>query len=109
MAPVDYGENRAWHFKSHSKGTSEAKQNAAVHNKHTYSSKKNHHECLFAFTGYSSFMCQNCTCSKTDHVDGFQEIKKVGGKTSGVITLRKHLKRPSEFLELLSVYVEQDT
>ena len=35
-----------------------------------------------------------------DHVDGFQEIK-VGGKTSGVITLRKDFKRPSEFLEQL--------
>ena len=36
----------------------------------------------------------------TDHVDGFREID-VGGKTPGVITPRKDLKGPSEFLEQL--------
>ena len=67
--------------------------------------KKNHHECLSAFTGYS-FTCARYNAARMhllenrDHVDGFQEIK-VDGKTSGVITQRKDLKRPSEFLEQL--------
>ena len=46
-------DSRDKHFKSHYKEMSEAKKDTAVHNKHAYSSKKNHHECLSAFTGYS--------------------------------------------------------
>ena len=50
-------KNRIGILKSHYKGMSEAKKDTAVHNKHVYSSKKNHHDCLSAFTAYY-FTCQ---------------------------------------------------
>ena len=58
MAPVDSREKQKLGILNHIyKGTSEMKKDTSVHNKHTYSSKKNHHECLFDFTAYS-FKCQ---------------------------------------------------
>ena len=59
MAPVDPREKQKLGILNHIiRGTSEAKNDTAVHNKHAYTSKKNHHyECLSAFTGYS-FTCQ---------------------------------------------------
>ena len=58
MAPVDSREKQKLGILNHIyKGTSETKKDTAVHNKHAYSSKKNHHECLSDFTAYS-FKCQ---------------------------------------------------
>ena len=54
-------KTESWHFKSHYKETSEAKKDTTVYNKHAYSSKKNHHECLSAFTGYSFTVRNNAT------------------------------------------------